>query len=301
MMEKAVKVQAEPDFFLKEIVITTQDYFSALTFWHDTIGYELLHQQSTTDSALLNLWQADTSQINRRALLGLPHSHTSIHLVEIVKPDLPLKAHAGNLDALPKTLNLLVRDLPAVWSRLKAAGVTMNTDWVEYEQDGRRYRDAHITGPDLTGIGLLEVLDEEYQVNPQGIGEPASFTFTVEDIVSEANFYKNLGGKLVLDAQFSGAAIEKLVGLPQGGSLHMQLFGPASSHSRVELVSYGIPMTSHYDRAGIPHTGAIFAHLAVKNLHQISNIQCATVNVWHTKQTMAKLQTPAGAPVIVCC
>lgn len=288
------------DFYLREVVIATADYAAAVLFWCDTLGYELLHQQSTTDPALLELWQVNQALIGRRALLGLPDTHTTIHLVEVSGAASPLKEGVGNLDALPKTLNLLVKDLPEVWERLKNNGVVMKTPWVEYEQEGHRYRDAHIVGPDLTGIGLLEVLDEEYQVNSQGIGEPASFTYTVENISQEAQFYSNLGGQLVLDEHFAGEAIEKLVGLPQGGSLHMQLFGPQSSHSRVELVSYGIPMVSHYERAKFPHTGAIFAHINMKDLTDMQSLQCTPVSIWKETQIMARAITPQGAVVILC-
>ncbi|GGF60547.1 VOC family protein [Alteromonas lipolytica] len=292
------------DLYIKEIVIATADYAAATAFWCEQLGYQQVNQQTTTDPALLKLWQVSAERIGRRALLGLANAHTSIHLVEVIQPASPLKQHASNLDAIPKTLNLLVKDLPNLWLRLKEAGVTMKTDWVEYEQDGRRYRDAHITGPDYTGIGLLEVLDEEYPVNHLGIGEPASFTCTIEDIATEANFYTQLGGQKVLDEHFWGQAIEKLVGLPPGGSLHMQLFGPRTTHSRIELVSYGIPMTSHYERARFPHTGALFTHIAsgalTPTLPTDGDTELTAVKVWNTPVQMARLQSPAGATVLVC-
>lgn len=292
------------DLYIKEVIISTANFAAARAFWCEQMGYQVLQQTATTDPGLLSLWQVSAKDIQRRAMLGLPDAHTTLHLVEVLQPAVPLKQNVANLDALPKTLNLLVKDLPAVCQRLRAAGVTIKTGWVEYTQNGRHYRDAHIIGPDNTGIGLLEVLDEDYHVNDMGIGEPASFTCTVEDIAEEANFYTKLGGQKVLDEHFWGQAIEKLVGLPPGGSLHMQLFGPRTTHSRIELVSYGIPMTSHYERARFPHTGALFTHIASGTLTPTLPADCDTeltaVTIWNTTQQMTRLQTPAGATVILC-
>lgn len=288
------------DFFIEEVILTTTDYDAALSFWCEQLGYNMLYQQNLTDPALLDLWQVSPHQVNRRALLGLPNAHTAIHLVELLTSATPLKEGVNNLDALPKTLNLLVKDLPVLWEKLKAAGVAMKTEWVEYEQEGRFYRDAHIIGPDLTGIGLLEVLDEDYAVNTFGIGEPASFTSTVENIVRESEFYQQLGGQIVLDEYFSGQAIETLVGLPQGGSLRMQLLGPALSHSRVELVSYGIPMTSHYHRVNFKSTGAILPLIATSAAHLPDTIHFVPVSIWNTTKQMARLVSPAGATIMLC-
>lgn len=292
------------DLFVSEIIIATADFDASLQFWVKQIGYPCLATKSTTDASLLKLWQVDANNIGRRALLGQQHDLSHIHLVEVLAPIHPLKQHAGNLDALPKTINLLVKDLPAVWQRLYDKGVTMKTKWVEYENAGERFRDAHIVGPDATGIGLLEALDQDYSVNELGIGAPASFTFTVEDMAKESDFYQQLGGQLQLNQTFSGPAIEELVGLPPGGSLHMKLFGPNAVQSRIELVSYGIPMTSHYHQATFPHTGALFAHIATKKLpgesQRLPNINSELVTTWQSQQALMRLNTPAGATVILC-
>ena len=290
------------ELHISEVIVATADYQTALDFWCTLLGYSVLYQTHHTAPELLELWHVSADEIGRRALLGESHFHTRIQLVEVLHPSAPLKKAVGNLDALPKTLNLLVKDLPAVWQRLKNAGVTVNNDWVEYEAHGLRYRDAHITGPDNSGIGLLEVLDKEYLVNNLGIGEPASLACTVENMTQEATFYDQLGGRLELDEYFSGQAIEKLVGLPPGGSLHMQLFGPEATHSRIELVSYGIPMTSHYKNAKFPHTGVLFVHLAGGSfsLAADSDSTFSTVKVWNKTQQMLRFQSPAGATVILC-
>lgn len=302
MTVSALPSTEDNNLFVSEIIIATADFDAALQFWVRKIGYSCLATRSTTDTALLELWQVNASDIGRRALLGQQHDLSHIHLVEVLNPLPPLKQHVGNLDALPKTINLLVKDLPAVWQRLHDSDVTMKTQWVEYENDGERFRDAHIIGPDATGIGLLEALDNDYPVNELGIGAPASFTFTVEDMTKESDFYRQLGGKVQLNKEFSGQAIEELVGLPPGESLLMQLYGPNEVQSRIELVSYGIPMVSHYHRATFPHTGALFAHIATNTLPNTTfpNSAIAFVTTWQSQQALQRLKTPAGATVILC-
>ena len=291
------------DIHIGEVVIATATFSQSLAFWHEHFGYEVCHLVTTTDPSLLALWQVSEQDIGRRALLAIQGAHTKIHLVEVLQPAAPLKQGVGNLDALPKTLNLLVKDLPSVWQRLSDAGVHMKTKWVEYEEEGVTYRDAHIIGPDESGIGLLEAVGEDYPVNLHNIGEPASFVCTVESMSAESKFYRALGCSLRLDHEFSGPAIEQLVGLPSGASLHMQLFGPQKSHSRIELVSYGSPMHSHYSRAKFPHTGALFACLNINaSAQQLAEKTGATfhsVSLWGEDRQLAKLRSPAGATVIL--
>lgn len=289
-------------FRVSETVTATADFASSLKFWCELLSLEDLAEAHGLDRGMASLWQVDANIIGRRVLLGMPGGVSSIHLVEVLTPGKPVREDVGALDALPKTLNMLVRNLPEVWQRMKDAGVHMKGPWVEYEHDGKAYRDAHILGPDFANVGLLEALDEDYPVNHLGIGQPGSFTFTIEDMAREDAFYRTLGGEVRLDRYFGGPAIESLVGLPAGGSLHMKLFGPAATAARLELVSYGTAMHSHYDSARLPATGTIMVHIeGVPTdlgplVPQVKFIQAAP---WGTLKHMAALTAPSGARLTI--
>lgn len=291
-------------FRVAETVTATADFDASLQFWCGLFGLEVLAEAQGLDAGMATLWQVDAELVGRRALLGVPGGLASIHLVEVLLPGKPLREGVGSLDALPKTLNLLVRNLPEVWQRLHNAGAHMKGEWVEYTQDGRSYRDAHVMGPDFANVGLLEVLDEDYPVNELGIGQPASFTFTIEDMAREQAFYQALGGELRLDCFFDGPAIESLVGLPAGGSLEMKLLGPQVTAARLELVSYGVPMPGHYDRACLPATGMLMVHLEgvaadVQARLADHDVRFVQASPWGRVKKMAALTAPSGARLTI--
>jgi len=294
-----------PEIYVREVVISTATLAQAVHFWCGWLGFSVLAEVDGASPALALLWQTKPEQIGKRLLLGQPDFLCRIHLVEVVNAGYPIRRDASALDALPKTLNLLVRNLPDIWQRLHDLGANMRSNWVEYELDGQRYRDAHLLGPDHSGIGLLEVLDADYPVNQFGIGEPASFTYTVERLPAEQAFYQALGAQLRLDRVFSGPAIEQLVGLPEGGSLQMLLFGPQHPVARLELVSYGIKMAAHYGKAVFPNTGLLWVHIEIKGKKaEPAVLRDATfynVKLWQELQKIARIQTPCGSWITLSC
>jgi|GEM_PF-4963677 len=288
-----------------EVVMATGDFEVALGFWQELLGLVILDRADGVDIGTASLWRIETQAVGRRVLLGRPGGLCAIHLVELTTPGEPLRSGAGPLDALPKTLNLLVRDLPALWERLRGRGALMKGGWVEYEHEGGTYRDAHVLGPDCTNIGLLEIVGADYPVNAQGVGEPASFTFTVSDMAAEQAFYVALGGQLRLDRFFDGPAIEALVGLPPGGSLDMKLYGPGQAAARVELVSYGMPMRSRYAEAHMPATGALTVHLCGADMARAAAAlqpyapQIIDAAPWGVSRPTLLATAPSGARVSI--
>lgn len=288
-------------FNINEVIMTTADIVCAKKFWCDLLGLEVLAENNVTDTSLRQLWQAQNVDIKNRLLLGHKHSLCKIHLVELASPGICLREHTNSLDAQAKTINLLVKDLPKVWQRLRELGADLKGEWVEYEAQGQIYRDAHIIGPDHVGVGLVEIIGEDYPVNLCGIGEPVSFTFTVDNINDEQDFYCNLGGQIRLDEKFSGPAIESLVGLPAGGSLNMKLIGPKAPIARLELVSYDHPMINHYSKAEFPAIGVLLVHLeGIKEEVMAEHINHAVeASPWGISKKMIALQAPSGARITV--
>ncbi len=86
----------------------------------------------------------------------------------------------------------------------------------------------------------------------------------------------------------------------------MRLYGPEQAHARVEVVSYGIAMTSHYSRAKFPTTGALMVLVEGVSETQIEQLKQAgspthVVTNWQDKEIMTRLTAPSGATVILGC
>lgn len=286
---------------IDSVIVGVSNLEESLRVWRDQLGLRELWRSDGCCPHLASALGASAGDIVAQVSLGWSGRGGNIHLLAFANPAAPVREQAGPLDACPKNLNMRVRDLPALCEVIESKGLTLRSPWVEYESDGTRYRDAHVEGPDATNIGLLEIVGDEYAVNDIGVGDLAACALTVEDLPAEAGFWRKLGFNCVLDRHFSGPAMETLIGLPENASLHMQLYGGEEPWARVELVSYGCAMSSHYPRARVPSTGAI--GLVVAGLADEINASLwpasRQVDFRGSQQRLATLDSPAGLQVQV--
>jgi len=254
------------------ITIGVSNLEDVLAFWRGEFGFDILSRDDGPDEGLNVLWDLPPDAIRAQALVTTPGlDHGQLHFVEFKEPGPAVREGAQTFDLAPKNLDVYVRDLPARFEAMKAAGFHFRADTYSEvtAQDGTRFREIHLSGHDAINIVLLELLDESLNFSDKGAAGIGFAIQTVADGKAERAFYlAGLGLDLITENLFEGPEIEKMVGLPKGAGLDVSIVGDkASPYGQVELVEYQqVKGEDLYPRAKPPACGLLHLNYRLEDL-----------------------------------
>ncbi len=220
------------------------DLGRAVSFWTGYFGFEVAARRDGSDAALAALWDIPRTAVSRQALLRTTGARAgAIHLVEFAEPAAPVRRDARAFDHLPKNLDVYVRDMATRFEQLKAQGLKFRSDPITSPgPDGMIFKEVHLPGPDDTNVVLLEIIGEGYDTtfNAKGFAGIGPLITIVPSLAREEAFYTGvLGMAITLAIRLHGPVIEKMIGLPEGASLILKVYGdPAEPLGRVEVIEY---------------------------------------------------------------
>ena len=148
-------------------------------------------------------------------------------------------------------------------------------------------------------LGMLEMIGLPFAFNERGYAGITNFVSVVEDIDAETNFYREVFGlALIGEHRLRGEQMEKLIGLPAGAVVAMNILGAKENpYGQMQLVAYqGASGANRYPSARPPACGQLHP---VWLTEQLGALGCDTSNrqTIHTLLGTAeaiRLQTPGG-------
>ena len=267
------------------VTVGVADLDTALALWVDSFGFEVAFRSEGPDSGLAHLWNLREDDIARQAVVRTPSEHLGmIHLVEFNDPEPPIRQGAEVFDLVPKNLDIHVRDLPAHFEEMKAAGVRFrNEKYSEVKTpSGSIFREIHMPAHDDINVVLLEVIGEDLPYTPQGFAGVGPVITIVPSAAEEKSFYQNiLGLEILSDNILAGPEIEKMVGLPSGAALDVSVLGHEHEHfGRIEIVDYqGVEGEDRYPRARPKALGTFQVSYGIDDLEPlISRLEAAGIS-----------------------
>jgi len=234
---------------------------SALEFWIEAVGYEVVAATEGPDAGLAQQWSLDACAVKRQAFIGAPNATCGyLHLVEMHEPGPSVRAGAAVFDACPKNIDIYVTDIEQRINALKALGYIFRSPKHSevIAQDGTRFCEMHISIHDDINLVLLELPDQAIVTNALGFGAIGPIITVVLNVAEEKRFYQEiLKLELLTDNFFDGEAIEKMIGLPSGAGLDVSIWGrKGDCEAQLELVQYGgVTGDSRFSRATLPNCG----------------------------------------------
>ena len=241
----------------QHVTVGVADLDVALALWVEQFGFEVAARSDGPDSGLAQLWSLQPEDISRQAIVRTPgQSYGMVHFVEFVDPDPPVRAGAEVYDMVPKNLDISVRDLPARFAEMVAAGQVFRTETYKEASSGSggRFREGQMKGHDDTNIVLLEVVGgglPEELYTPQGYAGVTALIGIVPDAPAEKRFYAEaLGLTLRSESLLTGPEIEAMIGLPPGSGLDVSMMGGDETFGVMEIIEYqGVRGTNRYPQA----------------------------------------------------
>lgn len=245
------------------VTIGVADIDPAIALWVDDFGFEVVAERTGPDADLASLWSIGAGDIARQALVATPGSRLGmLHLVEFADPDPPVREGAQVFDAVPKNLDIYVRDMPARLAALSARGREFRNN--EYSEvtapNGIVFREMHMPGHDLINIVLLEILGDSMTVPERDFAGVGPLILIVDDADAEKAFYRDIIGlDMLSDNILEGPEVEAMIGLPPGAALDVSIWGRAGApYGQIEVIDYrGVDGNDLYPRARPPSTGIL--------------------------------------------
>lgn len=286
-------------------VLSVLDLEQALGLWQQRFGMRVVARRSGSDPGLAQFWGLSADAIVDQALLLTPGAtEGGIHLVQFKLPGAAVRAHAASTDLVPKSVDIVVRDIQARYAELGAAGYEFRSKPGRFESDGAVVYETHMHGPDAVNIVLLEEMGRNDLTSAEGYGVAPQIVLTTADNLAEKVFLESVFGMSEASYhRFSGPEIEKTIGLPKGAALDIRIMGdPASRYGRLELVQYErVNSNNLYPRAVPPARGMLSATYFVPDLTPLLlrgaayNMRDAgVVTTIHGALRMARVQSPTG-------
>ena len=152
-------------------LLSVTDLTTALDLWVGRFGMQIVARRQGSDPAWAKRLSLAAEDIVDQALLVTPgRIQGGIHLVQFRAPGAPVRAGARSTDLVPKSVDIVVRDIQARYAELQAAGFRFRSPIGRFETDGVVVHEVHLPGPDEVNLVFLEEEGKTDHVSPQGYG-----------------------------------------------------------------------------------------------------------------------------------
>jgi len=251
-------------------LLSVADMTSALDLWVGRFGMQVVARREGHDAAWAQRLGVAADEIVDQALLVTPgRIQGGIHLVQFRVPGAPVRSGARPTDLVPKSVDIVVRDIRTRHAELQAAGFQFRSPIGRFETDGVVVHEVHLPGPDEVNLVFLEEEGKADHVSPQGYGVAPQIVAISPDNKIEKAFYEQV---LQLTEtsyhRFAGPEVERTIGLPPGAGLDIRIFGAADyTYGRLEIVQYeGAESTNLYPKACAPARGLLAVSFVVPDV-----------------------------------
>lgn len=247
----------------------------SLKLWRDVLGFSVSFRAETDCRALETLWALQAGAIKALVLLTTPKAPCGgVMLVDFKEKVQSVRDGAQAFDLSPKNLDINVVNFHDRVDELEAAGYALRSEPVSYAIDDLKVWEVQVIGCDDVNLVVAEIVGETPALTERQFGGVTSVVNTVVDIEKEAAFYEALHFTRLDAHHLKGSEIEKMIGLPTGASLRMQLLGdPSHRFGRAELVKYEKALGENlYPRANPPAIGYFRAAVMVDSI--VHSVQC---------------------------
>ena len=261
------------------IIVGVQNINEAIELWVNQFGLDIVSEREGIDADLSRLWKLEEEEITKQALLATPKIDVGkIHLVQFKNPSPAVRQNANATDLGPKNLDVTCLDLPSKYDELIKMGYQFRSEYVGYqiESIGADVLEVQMPGHDHTNIIFVEQLGEKIQLSKRGYGGITSLVTIVSELDEETDFFMDiLSLKEALSEDLFGEHVEKMIGLPKGGGLRLNLLegDEIDRYGRVELVSYigAEKQDDLYKIANPPALGTLHCVFRVEDIDNIKN------------------------------
>ena len=301
---------------IDSIVVGVRDIEVAIELWVNNFGLDVVFERFGNDVHLSKLWHLNDDEIIKQALLATPKIDVGkIHLVEFKKPDTAVRENANATDLGPKNLDVTCLDLPSKYHELIQLGYKFRSEYVGYqiESIGAEVLEVQMPGHDHTNIIFVEQLGEKIQLSKKGYGGITSLVTIVLDLDEETDFFKDVFSlKEAISEDLFGEHVEKMIGLPKGGGLRLNLLegDEIDRYGRVELVTYigAEKQDNLYKIANPPALGTLHCLFKVETISEIKRkLQKRSINfdefgsldLIYGKGEVISFRSPAGLRIDV--
>ena len=272
---------------IDSIIVGVQNINEAIELWVNQFGLDIVSERNGIDTDLSRLWQLDDNEVVKQALLATPKIDVGkIHLVQFKNPSTPVRKNANATDLGPKNLDVTCLDLPVKYENLIKLGYQFRSEYVGYqiESIGADVLEVQMPGHDHTNIIFVEQLGEKIQLSKKGYGGITSLVTIVLDLDEETDFFKDVFSlRLAISEDLFGEHVEKMIGLPKGGGLRLNLLegDETDRYGRVELVTYvgAGKQDNLYEIANPPALGTLHCLFKVETISEIKKrLQRRSIN-----------------------
>jgi len=301
---------------IDSIVVGVRSIDRATHMWVNHFGLDVVSERNGADSDLSKLWGLDDDEIEKQVLLATPRIEVGrIHIVQFKNPSLPVRKQANATDLGPKNLDVTCLDLPKKYQELTDLGYSFRSEYVAYqiESIGADVLEVQMPGHDYTNIIFVEQIGEEIQLSTKGYGGITSLVTIVSDLEEETDFFMDLFSlKEAVSEDLFGEHVEKMIGLPKGGGLRLNLLegDEIDRYGRVELVTYiGAKQQNNlYKAANPPALGTLHCLFKADDLSIIKEKlqkrsmpyeEFESLDLIYGKGEMISLRSPAGLRIDV--
>ena len=261
------------------IIVGVQNINEAIELWVNQFGLDIISEREGIDADLSRLWQLEDDEITKQALLATPKIDVGkIHLVQFKNPSTAVRQNANATDLGPKNLDVTCLDLPSKYDELIKLGYQFRSEYVGYqiESIGADVLEVQMPGHDHTNIIFVEQLGEKIQLSKRGYGGITSLVTIVSELDEETDFFMDIFSlKEALSEDLFGEHVEKMIGLPKGGGLRLNLLegDEIDRYGRVELVAYigAEKQDDLYKIANPPALGTLHCVFRVEDIDNIKN------------------------------
>ena len=261
------------------IIVGVQNINEAIELWVNQFGLDIVSEREGIDADLSRLWQLEDDEITKQALLATPKIDVGkIHLVQFKNPSTAVRQNATATDLGPKNLDVTCLDLPSKYDELIKMGYQFRSEYVGYqiESIGADVLEVQMPGHDHTNIIFVEQLGEKIQLSKRGYGGITSLVTIVSELDEETDFFMDIFSlKEALSEDLFGEHVEKMIGLPKGGGLRLNLLegDEIDRYGRVELVAYigAEKQDDLYKIANPPALGTLHCVFRVEDIDSIKN------------------------------
>ena len=264
---------------IDSIVVGVQNIDEATELWVDQFGLDVVSEREGIDSDLSRLWKLKDDEVIKQALLATPKIDVGkIHLVQFKNPSTAVRQNANATDLGPKNLDVTCLDLPSKYDELIKMGYQFRSEYVGYqiESIGADVLEVQMPGHDHTNIIFVEQLGEKIQLSESGYGGITSLVTIVSELDEETDFFMDIFSlKQALSEDLFGEHVEKMIGLPKGGGLRLNLLegDEIDRYGRVELVAYigAEKQDNLYEIANPPALGTLHCVFRVEDIDNIKS------------------------------